>query len=122
MNTLVISVIERTPEIGTMRALGAQKKFIWKMFIFETFSITIVFGILGILLAFLIIWILNMIGIPATNTFLEILFAGKELHPQISGMSVATSMIAVCIVGFIAHLYPVSVALKIQPIRAIHAK
>ncbi len=44
MNTLVISVIERTGEIGTMRALGAQKPFVWLMFLVETLTVTIVFG------------------------------------------------------------------------------
>jgi len=122
MNTLVISVIERTPEIGTMRALGARKNFVWRMFLYETLSITVVFGIIGILLALIIVGILNLIGIPANNTFLKILFAGDELHPRISGISVLMSMVIVTIIGFISHLYPVSVALKIQPIRAIHAK
>lgn len=122
MNTLVISVIERTPEIGTMRALGAKKNFVWRMFLFETLSITVVFGIIGIILALIIVAILNLIGIPANNTFLKILFAGDELHPRISGMSVLISMVIVTIIGFLSHLYPVSVALKIQPIRAIHAK
>lgn len=40
MNTLVISVIERTGEIGTMRALGAQKQTVRRMFVFETLSIS----------------------------------------------------------------------------------
>ncbi len=122
MNTLVISVIERTPEIGTMRALGAKKNFVWRMFLYETLTITGVFGVIGIILALLIILVLNIIGIPANNTFLKILFAGDELHPKVSVMSIVTSMIIVSIIGFIAHLYPVSVALKIQPIKAIQAK
>ena len=47
MNTLVISVIERTGEIGTMRALGARKGFVWKMFLVETLTIAVVFGLIG---------------------------------------------------------------------------
>jgi putative ABC transport system permease protein len=122
MNTLVISVIERTPEIGTMRALGAKKNFVWRMFLYETLAITLVFGFIGIILALIIVGILNAIGIPANNTFLQILFAGDELHPKIAPMSVLTSMVVVTVIGFISHLYPVTVALKIQPIRAIQAK
>ena len=122
MNTLVISIIERTPEIGTMRALGAKKNFVWRMFLYETLTVTVVFGIIGIILALLIVLILNIIGIPANNTFLKILFAGDELHPSVSPISVVTSLAIVLVIGFISHLYPVSVALKIQPIRAIQAK
>ena len=72
MNTLVISVIERTAEIGTMRALGAQKGMIRRMFILETLSIAFVFGLIGILLGGAIIFVLNLTGIPASNTFFEI--------------------------------------------------
>jgi putative ABC transport system permease protein len=122
MNTLVISIIERTPEIGTMRALGAKKSFVWRMFLYETLSVTVVFGIAGIILALLIVLVLNIIGIPANNTFLKILFAGDELHPSVSPLSVVTSMGIILVIGFLSHLYPVSVALKIQPIRAIQAK
>ena len=83
---------------------------------------TVVFGIIGIILALIIVLILNIIGIPANNTFLKILFAGDELHPSISGMSIVSSLLIVLVIGFLSHLYPVSVALKIQPIRAIQAK
>ena len=82
----------------------------------------VVFGVIGIILALIVVAILNAIGIPANNTFLKILFAGDELHPQTSPVSVITSLIIVMLIGFIAHLYPVSVALKIQPIKAIQSK
>jgi putative ABC transport system permease protein len=122
MNTLVISVIERTSEIGTMRALGARKGFVWRMFFLETMTITALFGAVGIGFAALIVLILNRIGIPANNTFLKILFAGDVLQPEMSGMSVVTSILVVTGIGFLAHLYPVTVALKIPPIKAIRAK
>ncbi len=122
MNTLVISVIERTTEIGTMRALGAKKSFVWRMFLYETLAITVVFGIIGIGLALVIVGILNAIGIPANNTFLQILFAGDELHPKIAPLSILTSIVVVSVIGLLAHIYPVSLALKIQPVRAIGAK
>src|SRR5690606_7019208 len=48
MNTLVISVTERTTEIGTMRALGAQKTFIRRMIVWETVITSGVFGLLGV--------------------------------------------------------------------------
>jgi ABC-type antimicrobial peptide transport system permease subunit len=122
MNTLVISVIERTAEIGTMRALGARKGFIWRMFLWETLAITVVFGAFGILLALSIITVLNVAGIPATNVFLRILFAGPTLRPVASAASILLSVAVVVAVGLLAHLYPVSVALKIPPVRAIQAE
>lgn len=122
MNTLVISVMERTSEIGTMRALGAQKSFVRRMFTYEILVITTVFGAIGIALALAIIGILHLIGIPATNTFLTVLFAGPELKPVASMVSIVGGLLIVCAIGLVAHIYPVSVALRIQPIRAIQSE
>ena len=118
-NTLVISVMERTSEIGTMRALGAQRGFVRRMFVYEVLAITTIFGAAGVLLSLGIIGVLHAIGIPATNTFLTVLFAGPELKPAASMAGVATAVLVVTLIGLLAHIYPVSIALRIQPVRAI---
>ena len=122
MNTLVISVIERTGEIGTMRALGAQRGFVRKMFLIETVTIALVFGLIGMGLGFGIIGALNALHLEASNAFLQILFAGKILHAAVNPMSVLSSLILVILVAVIAHLYPVSIALKIEPVRAMQTE
>jgi putative ABC transport system permease protein len=122
MNTLVISVIERTGEIGTMRALGAQRIFVRKMFLIETVTIAVVFGVLGMLLGFGIIGLLNSLHIVASNAFLKILFAGSVLHASVNPMSVVSSLVLVILVAVLAHLYPVSIALKIEPVRAMQTE
>jgi putative ABC transport system permease protein len=119
MNTLVISVIERTGEIGTMRALGARKPFVWQMFLTETLTVTVVFGIVGILLASGIIGIINAAGIEATNSFVQILFAGKTLHMALKPSSLLMTIGMVALVGLISHLYPVSIAMKVAPVTAM---
>jgi putative ABC transport system permease protein len=122
MNTLVVSVIERTGEIGTMRALGAQKGYVRKMFLSETLALTVFFGIVGSVLAMGLAWLLNALGIPAGNNFVELLFGGKVLHlvPRIG--SFVSTILMVFAVGYLAHLYPVSVALKIEPVRAMQSE
>jgi putative ABC transport system permease protein len=122
MNTLIISVIERTSEIGTMRALGAQKSFVWRMFLTETLTLTIVFGLVGMVLAGTVVGILNVIGIKASSSFLEILFGGKVLRPVIQAGSLIWTLVMVTVVGFLAHLYPVAVAMRIPPVRAIQTE
>ena len=118
-NTLVISVIERTGEIGTMRALGAKKGFVRKMFLVETLAIAVVFGVIGTIVAIGTIGIINLAHISATNAFLKILFAGNVLHPALSASAVIWSLVLVSLVAIVAHLYPVSLALKVQPVRAM---
>jgi len=122
MNTLVISVIDRTSEIGTMRALGAQKGFVFKLFTLETLTISIVFGLIGILLGSGIIGILNVLHIESENPFFLMMFGGPLLQTSLSVGAVSNSVLIILLVGFLASLYPVRVALKVQPIKAIHAE
>ncbi len=120
MNTLVISVIERTSEIGTMRALGAQRHTIRRLFLAETLSLTVVFGLIGTVLSLLIVLILNSLRISAgDNGLLVMLFGGDFLHLSPTAGSFISSVLLVFIVGYLAHLYPVSLALKISPVKAI---
>lgn len=119
MNTFVISVIERTGEIGTMRAIGAEKSFIRKLFAVEAAVLSLVFSSFGALLALGAVQILRAMKIVAGNPFFEVLFGGKYLSPFVTLPNFLTGIVAMLAVGYLAHLYPVSVALKIQPVRAM---
>jgi putative ABC transport system permease protein len=120
MNTLVVSVIERTGEIGTMRALGAQRGFVRKMFFAETLTLSLFFGLVGSLLAIALSMILNACSIPAgENGLVQMLFGGKILHLVPKAASFVSTVAMIFIVAYLAHLYPVAVALKVQPVRAM---
>ena len=119
MNTFVISVIERTGEIGTMRAIGAEKGFIRKLFAAEAVVLSLIFSTIGAFLGMGFVAILRALRLEAGNTFLEVLFGGKYLSPFVTPASFFLAIVAMIAVGYIAHLYPVSVALKIQPVRAM---
>ncbi len=119
MNTLVISVTERIPEIGTIRAIGGKKNFVRAMILWETLSIALVFGILGILLGALAIGTARLVGIPASNLFFELLFGGATLYPSLSFPAVAYSLLATVGIGVASSLYPTMVALKINPVVAM---
>lgn len=121
MNTLVVSIIERTGEIGTMRALGGSRGFVRSLFAAETVTLSLVFGIVGIALSFLVAAIVNGVGIEATNEFLQILFGGKVLRAVINPLMLLGSMLIIIMVGLVASIYPVSVALRIQPVQAMQA-
>ncbi len=122
MNTLVISVTERIPEIGTVRAIGGQRFFVRAMITLEVLMITIVFGLVGIAIGITIIGILNAIGITASNIFFQILFGSSVLKPILSVTSLISSLFIVVFIGILASLYPVSVALGITPVQAMQKK
>ena len=121
INSLVMSVFERVPEIGTMRAIGAQRGFIRGLFVLETGALTLVAGVAGIGLGSIVVLLLNKIPLHFTNQILILLFGGTSLQPGVSGGNVTMSLIASIVLGAFAWVYPVRLALRIQPVRAIHA-
>ena len=121
INSLVMSVFERTGEIGTMRAIGAQRGFIRGLFVVETSALTVVSALAGVLLGSALVLILDRIGLQFNNQLLMLLFGGNRLHPDISGGNILVSVIAAVVLGVIAWVYPVRLALRIPPVRAIQA-
>ncbi len=119
MNTMVVSIIERTGEIGTMRALGGGRGFVRRLFAAESTVLAIVFGIAGLALSAIAILVVNLLRIQAGNEFFTILFGGPVLHLLLNPLSVLGALVLVTLVGLLASIYPVAVALRIQPIRAM---
>ncbi len=120
MNTLVISVTERIPEIGTMRAIGAQKRFVRRMIMLETLLIAGVFGAIGILGGAGITAILGATGLESDSQLLQVFMGGPVLNPVVSAGSVLMSLVAVVAAGLVASLYPAAIALRIQPVTAMN--
>ena len=114
MNTLVVSISERTAEIGTMRALGAQKGFVWRMLFLETLAVSVLFGAVGMALGSAVVGILNAAGIPASNPLLSMVAGNSTLRPTLAASSLGGSVLLVIAIAIIAHIYPVRAALRIR--------
>jgi putative ABC transport system permease protein len=121
MNTLVASVMERTPEIGTMRALGAQKGFVAKMFVTETTTLTVIFGLVGMVVGFGVLGLIGTTGIPAPNDFMKLIFGGDVLHPVMALGPVVVALIIIVFIALVSWILPVLMALKVSPLKAINA-
>ena len=120
MNTMVVSVIERTGEIGTMRAIGAEKKFVRRLFISETFILTLISSLIGILLAAIIMLIFNSLNIAITNSIAKMILGGGLLRfTPTAGIIIITVLVALC-GSLISNLYPVSSALRVTPLKALN--
>jgi ABC-type lipoprotein release transport system permease subunit len=119
MNALVFSVLERAGEIGTMRSLGASPGFIRSIFMIESLIITLGGAILGIILGIISIYLVQVSDMKLSNPLLISLFGGSELNPLITVKSIFVHLaLAICI-GSLAWIYPVSLAMKVQPITAM---
>jgi len=119
MNTLVISITERMAEIGTMRAVGAQRSFVRRMIVLETLLIALSFGGVGIVLGLATIGIVNAAHIQTGNMIVKALVGGEVIRVVVSAGSVAVSLFAMIVAGVVASLYPASVALRIEPRQAM---
>ncbi len=121
MNTLVIAVTERMAEIGTMRAIGAQKGFVRKMILLETLLLSGISGLIGIVLGGIVLLILNIVGLKASNVFFEIVFGGPVLRPQLSLSSVVLSLAVIVVVGVVSSTYPTSLVMRTSPLKAMES-
>ncbi|TVR01199.1 MAG: FtsX-like permease family protein [Spirochaetaceae bacterium] len=119
MNALVISVLERSTEIGTMRGIGAGTVFIRRLFVAESLLLTIVSALLGILIGVLVSLIVARSGITLTNDLLINLFGGTVIRPVVTASSVLFHLAVAAVIGALAWIYPVSVATRIQPASAM---
>lgn len=122
MNVLVVSISERVPEIGTLRALGAKKKFVRKMILLETTFLAIISGFVGLVLGYVILVVLKDSGITAPNVFFEAIFAGKKLIPVISASAGLEAFLSIFAMSIIASLYPITLALRIKPVVAMQGE
>lgn len=118
-NSMVMATLERTKEIGTMRAIGAQKSLILQMFLAEAAVMSLVFGGAGGALALAVVGWLHAVGLPAANDVLVFLFAGPRLYPELQLLHVVVAALLVSLVALISTLYPAWLAMRVTPLEAM---
>ncbi len=119
-NTLSMAALERSAEIGMMRAVGMQKHLIGKMFLTEIGTLSLLFGGLGMFLGVLIIQGVSALHIStASHWMLGLLAGGDRLRPMISGAYMLLGVGQLAFVTIVAALYPMMIAQKITPLDAI---
>jgi putative ABC transport system permease protein len=119
MNTLIINVVERTSEIGTMRAIGAEKSFIRRMFLLETLILNLSAALVAIVLTGILFITQGQRGIPLPETVSQFLIGGGPLPLNLSAGPFVLALLIVFVVSVFASVYPVRVATSITPLKAM---
>lgn len=113
-NIMLVTVKERTNEIGIRKALGAKPGTILQSIVLESLSITVLFGIIGMLLGTVIIAVINTImnGMPQNEIV-------SMLHPAVNFGTTFGALLILIISGVGAGYIPARKAVKVKPIEAI---
>ena len=105
MNIMLASVMERTPEIGLRRAIGATRVDIVRQFVLETTMIAVAGGAIGLAL-----------GLAMSRAIAS--FAGWSTI--VTGWSLLLAFLVSVIVGLVSGVYPAMKAAELDPVQALH--
>ncbi|MCI9136171.1 MAG: FtsX-like permease family protein [Lachnospiraceae bacterium] len=110
MNIMLVSVTERTREIGIRKSLGAKTSSILMQFLAEAAILTIVGGIIGIIVG--LVGAVGACGLMSASM-------GSTIHPGIKASTILGATLFSCGIGVFFGIYPARKAAKLSPIEAL---
>ena len=115
LNVMIMSVYERIKEIGTIAAMGTPPSTIVKLFLTEGFMLGVFGAIVGSIISFIIVKVIDTIGI----SFAFGRQSGLVLHPSLQGSDIIAVSIIVIVIALIASISPAFKAAKLNPVDAL---
>ncbi len=109
MNIMLVSVTERTREIGLRKALGARKRDILIQFLTESSLLSLIGGMIGIVLGWLISFAVGRIAAAS----------GTNLNPRVGLDAVLLATLFSAAVGLFFGIYPANRAANLEPVEAL---
>jgi len=110
MNTMLMSVMERTHEIGVMKAIGAKSRDVLVLFLLESSIVSLVGGVNGCVVGVIVAKVLSFLGSAASGLEIAAIVKPEVL---LGGIAVAV------IVGVLSGFYPARKASRMSPVEAV---
>lgn len=105
---MTIAVSERVSEIGLLRAIGAERSIIFKLFLFEALSLSAVGGLIGVLAGIGIVGLISKL-VPALPT-------------ELAWSYITAAFILSLLIGIISGVIPAIRAARLEPLQALHSE
>src|SRR5208283_2163526 len=116
MNIMLVSVTQRTREIGIEKALGARRRHIFLQFLAEALTITFIGGLLGILLAYAVAFSVGRLTLySAMAKHAE----GGDIRLMINPITLIVAVVILAAVGLVSGMVPAIRASRLDPIEAL---
>jgi len=115
-NIMLVSVTQRTREIGVEKALGARRWHILFQFLSEALVITFFGGLAGVALAYLVSWSVG--SLTLWSAFMEDASEG-DIHLKIEAGTLIASTLILSFVGIVSGMLPAIKAARLDPIEAL---
>lgn len=120
INTLRMTIRERTREIGTVRAIGMHKSDVRNMFIIETMLLTTIACICGFILGVIIMQFLGMIRFDV-NHALSVILKDKHLYFKLNPLALLGNFAIILIISGVTAYFPARRAAKLSPVVALRS-
>jgi ABC-type lipoprotein release transport system permease subunit len=119
LNTVLMSVLERTREYGVLKAVGTKPAYIFTLVIYEVSIIAFASVIIGAALSILLNHLLSIYGIPLPETFTYGGIEFKTMYSEVNARSLYIPAITVFLSATLVSLFPSLKAARIEPARAM---
>jgi len=124
VNTMLMAVLERTPELGMLMAVGLSRAKAFQMIMYETMMLTLIGAPFGIALSALTVYYTGMYGIDlsAFAQGLEMFGMSYMIYPEISVDQYVSNALIIAFAAVIAAILPSWKALRLNPVEAIRKR
>jgi putative ABC transport system permease protein len=117
MNIMLVSVTERTKEIGLLKALGAPRKNILTQFLLESLTLTFLAGIVGMIVAILVAYLIP--PMPLYSEMYKTANHEGDILLRASPTIMLVSFLILAVVGIVSGLLPAVRASRMDPVEAL---